>query len=289
MIYRGFDQSELDLQYSPSSRVADIGYYLDEYALRSRAARDTLPVRTFYYGPSAAERIDFFPATRHGAPLHVFLHGGYWQELSVEESAFAAAAMVRAGCAFAAVGYGLAPAHNLDAIVAMARRGLHWLSRHAGALGVAENALHVSGHSAGAHLVAMAVLTGPWPDGRASADVVASATLLSGIYDLEPIRLSYVNEPLRLDAAAALRNSPIHQLRGCPPPVLVARGGQETAEFGRQHDEFVAALRDHEFEVDDLVVGHRNHFDLPFDLAAPDTVLGRAVLATMLADTRDAA
>jgi arylformamidase len=236
-----------------------------------------------------AERIDFFPATRPGAPLHVFLHGGYWQELSVAESAFAAAAMVRAGCAFAALGYGLAPAHDLDTIVAMARDGLHWLSTHARELGVAEDALHLSGHSAGAHLVAMAVLTGPWPDGRPTAEVVASATLLSGIYDLEPIRLSYVNEPLRMDAAAARRNSPIHQLRGDPPPVLVARGGQETAEFARQHDEFVAALRTRGFAVDDLMVPHRNHFDLPFDLAAPDTLLGRAVLATMAPAARDAA
>jgi arylformamidase len=209
----------------------------------------------------------------------VFLHGGYWQELSVEESAFAAPAMVRAGCAFAALGYGLAPAHDLDAIVAMARRGLYWLSRHAAELGV--GALHLSGHSAGAHLVAMAVLTGPWPDGRATAEVVASATLLSGVYDLEPIRLSYVNAPLRLDAAAAARNSPIHQLRGFPPPVLVARGGRETAEFGRQQDEFVAALRARGFAVDEMVVAHRNHFDLPFDLAAPDSLLGQAVLGAM--------
>jgi arylformamidase len=288
MIYRNFDQAELDVQYSPSSRVADIGFYLDEYALRSRAARDTLPVRTFHYGPSQAERIDFFPGHRPGAPLHVFLHGGYWQELSVEEAAFAAPAMVRAGCAFAALGYGLAPAHDLDAIVAMVRRGLYWLSRHAGQLGVAEDAMHLSGHSAGAHLVAMAVLTGPWPDGRETAEVVASATLLSGIYDLEPIRLSYVNAPLRMDTVAAARNSPVHQLRGFPPPVLVARGGQETEEFGRQHDEFVAALRDRGFDVDDMVVAHRNHFDLPFDLAAPDSLLGRAVLDTMT-DTRRAA
>jgi arylformamidase len=288
MVYRGFDQAELDVQYSPSSRVADIGFYLDEYALRSRAARDTLPVRTFHYGPSPYERIDFFPARRPGAPLHVFLHGGYWQELSVEEAAFAAPAIVRAGGAFAALGYGLAPDHDLDAIVAMVRKGLYWLSRHAGELGVAEGALHLSGHSAGAHLVAMAVLTGPWPDGRATADVVASATLLSGVYDLEPIRLSYVNAPLRMDAEAAARNSPSHHLRGFPPPVLVARGGQETAEFARQHDEFVTALRDHGFAVDDMVVAHRNHFDLPFDLAAPDSLLGQAVLATMT-NTRRAA
>lgn len=281
MRYRGFDQAELDVQYSPSSRVADIGFYLDEYALRSRAARELLPVRTFHYGPSQAERVDFFPARQPGAPLHVFVHGGYWQQLSVAEAAFAAPAMVRAGCAFAALGYGLAPDHDLDTIVAMVRRGLYWLSRHAAALGVAQDGLHLSGHSAGAHLVAMSVLTGPWPDGRATADAVASATLLSGIYDLEPIRHSYVNAPLRLDAEAAARNSPVHHLRGCPPPVLVARGGQETAEFGRQQDEFVAALRAHGFAVDDLVVAHRNHFDLPFDLAAPDSLLGRAVLGTM--------
>lgn len=281
VVYRGFDQADLDEQYSPSSCVVDIGFYLDEYALRSRAAREILPVEVHHYGPSLEELIHFFPARRPGAPLHVFLHGGYWQQGSVAESAFAAPAMVRAGCAFAALGYGLAPGHDLDTIVAMVRRGLRWLTDHASQLGFADGSVHLSGHSAGAQLVAMAVLTGPWPDGRPAADVIASATLLSGIYDLEPIRLSYVNAPLRMDPVAAQRNSPLHHLRGSPPPLLVARGGQETAEFARQHDEFVGAARDRGFTVEELVVAHRNHFDLPFDLAAPDSLLGRAVLAKM--------
>lgn len=278
VVYRDFDQAALNEQYSPSSRIRDIGFYLDEYALRSRGAREVLPFEVHHYGHSPAEILHFFPARRPNAPLHVFLHGGYWQELSVAEASFAAPGVVWAGGAFAALGYGLAPQHDLDTIVAMARRGLRWLLDQADLLGFDAESVHLSGHSAGAHLVAMAVLTGPWPDGRPAADAIASATLLSGVYDLVPVRLTYVNEPLQIDSATALRNSPIFRLAGSPPPLLIARGGQETDEFARQHDEFVRALRACGFAVADLVVAHRNHFDLPFDLAAPDSVLGHRVL-----------
>lgn len=278
IVYRGFDQTALNEQYAPSSCIRDIGFYFDEYALRSRGAREVLPFEVHHYGHSAAEILHFFPARRRNAPLHVFLHGGYWQELSVAEASFAAPGVVRAGGAFAALGYGLAPEHDLDTIVAMARRGLRWLLDHADLLGFDSESVHLSGHSAGAHMVAMAVLTGPWPDGRPAADAIASATLLSGVYDLAPVRLTYVNEPLQMDSATALRNSPIFRLVGPSPPLLIARGGQETDEFARQHDEFVRAARARGFTVSDLVVAHRNHFDLPFDLAAPDSSLGRQVL-----------
>lgn len=279
VVYRGFDQGELDVQYSPSSCVPDIGLYLSEYSTRSRTARETLVSRTYRYGHRSPERIEFFPGKTEGAPLHVFLHGGFWQELGIEESSFAAPDMVRAGCAFAVLGYGLAPHYDLDDIVAMVRGGLSWLASHPDELGVAPGVMHVSGHSAGAHLLAMAVLTGAWPNGSPAADMVTSATLLSGVYDLEPIRLSYINEPLGMSFGTAWRNSPMYQIRGLPPPLLVARGGRETGEFRRQHDDFVAALRDRGFAVEELVAPDRNHFDLPFDLADPTTLLGSAVLA----------
>ncbi|HZB49272.1 MAG TPA: tryptophan 2,3-dioxygenase family protein [Mycobacteriales bacterium] len=179
---------------------------------------------------------------------------------------------LRRGAAFAAVGYGLAPAYRVADMVGMVRQALRMLLDAAPGLGVDPARVVVSGSSAGAHLVAMALTD---PD---LAQRLAGAVLLSGIYDLEPITRTYVNDPLGLDAGTARALSPLPLLGGPLPPLVVARGGAETAEFARQHDSLVTALRGAGAEVTDLVVEECDHFDLPFRLADPGTALGRAVL-----------
>jgi arylformamidase len=273
-VYRDYDQAELDLQYSPSSRVDDIEPYLAEYAERSAEARRILPAHLdLPYGAEPWQRFDYFPAVRPNAPLHVFVHGGFWQQLDKSDSSFPALAFVPAGVAFAALGYGLAPEHSLDSIVADVRAGLWHLARTLAELPGSPASIHLSGHSAGAHLVAMALLTGWPPNATHPADLFASATLLSGVYDLEPVRHTYVNDAVRMDADSARRNSPVLALPLRLPPLVVAVGEQETEEFGRQHAEFVAAARERGADVQDFVVGDRNHFDLPFDLGVPGTPL----------------
>jgi arylformamidase len=86
-----------------------------------------------------------------------------------------------------------------------------------------------------------------------------------------------VNEPLGLDADTARACSPLHHLGPALPPLVVARGENETDEFGRQQDEFVAAVRELGGQVTDLVVPFRNHFDLAFDLGEPESLLGDSV------------
>jgi arylformamidase len=280
-IYRGFDRAALDRQYSPSSRVADLQVYLEDYARRSAYARAHCAVWTdLRYGLHPEELLDFFPVAGPPGPVEVFVHGGYWQELSKAESAFVAADFVAARCAFAAVNYALAPSVRLDEIVSMVRRAVCWIAASAGELGVDPRRIHLSGTSAGAHLVAMALLPDRVGAGPDASRLVAGATLLSGVYDLEPLRHTYVNDALGLDRAAAWRNSPLHHLPAHLPPVVIARGGHETEEFARQHDLMAAALRARTSVVD-LVRGERNHFDLPYELGDPGTALGAAVLAQM--------
>ncbi|GHB73772.1 hypothetical protein GCM10010331_72250 [Streptomyces xanthochromogenes] len=281
-VYRGMDQATLDRQYSPSSRVPSLGAYLREYARRSTAARRCHPVRTgLAYGGHPAEVLDYFPG-RPGPgrpPLLVFVHGGNWQALGRAESAFPVPPLLAAGAAVAVVEYGLAPDVGLDAMAGMVRRAIDWLLHHADRLGFASDRLHLCGTSAGAHLAAMALLPGP-PQGPDVSGRIAGAVLLSGMYDLEPVRLSYVNEALRLDEAGARRNSPLGLLPPRLPQVVVARGGNETEEYVRQHDRMVAALRPRA-AVCEVVAERRDHFDLPYDLGVRGTGLGDAVLAQM--------
>ncbi|MFE9025068.1 alpha/beta hydrolase [Streptomyces iakyrus] len=280
--------ARLDRAYSPSHLVPSLRHYLDEYAALSARARRAPGVRTgLRYGPGTAEKLDFWPARPAPAPVQIFVHGGNWQELTERSSAFAALAFRRAGAAFAAVGYGLAPATPLDEIVAGVRRCVRWIHENADDLGVDPRRIHLSGTSAGAHLAAMALVPAG-PGEPAAAGLLAGATLLSGIYDLEPVSRSYVNEALRLDADAVRRNSPPELLPDELPPVVLARGGVETEEYVRQHDLMAEALRRRGALAANVVEAHRNHFDLPYDLADRATPLGRAVLAQMrLPDGRD--
>ncbi|MFI9103076.1 alpha/beta hydrolase [Streptomyces fildesensis] len=301
VVYRGMNRATLDRQYSPSSRVRSLPAYLDEYRRLSEAARRDHPVLTgLAYGPHPAETLDYFPGTRTGTgtgtgagtdtgtatgagtgrpPLLVFVHGGNWQALGRAESAFPAPPLLTAGAAVAVVEYGLAPDVGLDTMAGMVRRSVDWLLQNADRLGFAPDRLHLCGTSAGAHLAAMALLPDPL-DGPDVSGRIAGAVLLSGIYDLEPVRLSYVNEALRLDEAAALRNSPLHLLPARLAEVVVARGGNETEEYVRQHERMVAALRPRA-AVTEVVADRRNHFDLPYDLGVGSSRLGSAVLAQM--------
>jgi arylformamidase len=268
----------LDDDYSPSTCVADINVYLQEYVQRSARARDSLPYRTFDYG---AGELDFFPAVSAGAPLLVYVHGGYWQELSKDESAFPAIDLIPAGAAFAALGYGLAPRHSLDEIVAQVRTGLLWLLDNLAVLPKQPSCVHLTGMSAGAQLVAMALLDGWMPAGRHPSEVFASATLLSGVYDLDPLRHTYINDAVGMDAAAAGRNSPLGQLPDRLPRLVVARGANETPAFAWQQYQFVTAARGRADRLTELVDPERNHFDLPLDLGDRATPLGKAVYELM--------
>ncbi|MEV1025789.1 alpha/beta hydrolase [Streptomyces sp. NPDC050264] len=275
-------RTDLDLEYSPSSRVTDLEVHLARYADESARARAGLPVQLgLSCGPLPEQRLDLFPAADPRAPLFVFVHGGYWQELSRSEAAFAARDFVAAGISFAALGYGLAPRHRLRAITAAVGDSLHRIAAGQVQLPIEPRAVHLGGHSAGAHLVASTLLN---PAGRhptAATAVFASATLISGIYDLEPLRHTYVNDALAMDAEEARACSPLHRMPARLPPLVVALGEDETDAFAAQHRRFVTAARAGGTDVTDLVVPGRHHFDLPFDLADPDTALGAAVLGIL--------
>lgn len=271
-------RTALDLLYSPSSLVPDAGIILGRCAERSRRAREDLAIdHDIAYGRHGCERLDLvgIPGSPPQAPVLAYVHGGYWQELDKNVSAFPALDLVPAGVAVAVIGYGLAPDHHLDEITSMVRRAVCWLVDNAAAWGIDARRIHLAGSSAGAHLVAEAV-TGQTAQHRRIRESIAGVVLLSGIYELEPLISTYVNDALGLDAAAARRCSPLRRNPPTLPPAVIARGGGETDAFIREHAAVVEwwARR---APVTDLVVGHRNHFDLPLDIGSRSSSLGRAV------------
>ena len=269
----------LERDYSPSSCVDDLDALLAAYRTESERVRAAVAPRTHAYGPLACQRLDLFSAGP-GTPVHVFVHGGYWQELGKDDSSFPASGFLAAGISYLALDYGLAPEFTLDEIVEQVRTALAWAHANAGALGIDASRLVLSGSSAGAHLAAMAALT-DWPRRGRPADLVAGLVLLSGIYDLDPLVDTYINDAVRMDHETAARNSPLLRLRAAPPrppiPTVVAWGEHETGAFKRQSADFAEAWAAAGNPVTRLEAPGRNHFDIVHDLADPATPLGAEV------------
>jgi arylformamidase len=262
--WRALSAEDLEREYSPSSCIGgNYQPYIRAYAERSEAARRAHPPTTIRYGATAQQTLDLFvPDGVAQPPVLVFFHGGYWQELSKQDSAFAASDCLAAGIAYAAVDYTLAPAATLSEIVEECRAAVASLNRF--------DRLVVTGSSAGAHLAAMVAL--------AADQRVKGALLVSGIYDLEPLIGTSIDAALSLDPATAARNSPLRQALKEFPPSLVCWGENETDQFKRQSGAFAQVLGQAGAECEAFECPDRNHFDVILDLADPATELGRRTL-----------
>jgi arylformamidase len=277
--WRTWTLAERERQYSPSSCVAAIEPFLHAYAARSRDAETRFRCqKNLLWGERWDETFDYFPAASADAPLLIYFHGGYWQEHSKDESLFAAPDCVANGIAFAAIDYTLAPRANVATIVEQCRRAIAALHRRAATLGFDARRIYVSGNSAGAHLAAMLLVAG-WEAGYGVGDdVVAGAVLLSGIYDLEPLRGTYIDAALHLTDQDVAALSPLRLQAGRPVRTIVAWGDNETAEFKRQSRTFAAALVHSGFPVSAFELAGTNHFDIVFGLADRGSVLGKATI-----------
>lgn len=242
-LFRGFtSQAEIDAQYNASAAVADAAGQARHYVERSALARATLPCTLDVpFGPTRAETLDIFPAAQPGAPVFVFIHGGYWRSLSSKEFSCVALGLRQLGITTVVTNYALCPYVTLDEIVRQTRAALAWVLRRIGEHGGDPSRVAIGGHSAGGHLTAMALQTRWQEDYGLPADPFAAAVLVSGLYELEPLRYSYLQPMIQLDDGLIRRNSPAFGVRPCATPALVTWGGDESAEFERQARQYHAA------------------------------------------------
>ena len=264
--YLGMDRAQLDAAYNNSAAVADSPRILADWQARSDRLRAAHPQHLdLRYGDAERNRIDYFVA-RRDAPVLVFIHGGYWQMRAKENFSFLAAGPLAHGINVALVGYTLAPEQRLTGIVAEVRAAIAWLAAALERLGGDPARIYVSGWSAGGHLTAMAL---------AEAD---GGLAISGVYDIEPCRLNYLNEKLKmtLDEQAAL--SPIRQLPARSPPLIVAYGSAELPELQRQSREYHAARQAATLPSELLPLEGHDHFTILDELENPRGRLAEAVV-----------
>jgi arylformamidase len=266
-LYRGMDRAALDAAYNNRAVVPDWQGYLDRWRARSEAIYAARPVlRDMRYGSGPRQRIDIFPSGRRGAPAILFLHGGYWQWNDKEGQAFVAEGLLAHGFDVAIGEYSLAPEARMPTICAEAHAMVDWLADELPARGLGGGGLYLSGISTGAHLMALAL-------GHAAA---RGALLISGIYDLEPIRLSTLNDAIGMDEGEARTFAPLHAVPSRTAPAVIAFGADERPEIRRQSADYAACLEALGRRARPMPISGCDHFSVLESLADPSGVLAEA-------------
>ena len=284
--YRDYrTREDFDLAFDVAGSVPQMKRYIESYVERSATVRGQVGgLFDVRYGPSPDERLDLFPpvAGAGPAPLLVFFHGGGWHMHSARDFSFVAQGPLAAGMGIAIVSHGLCPALTIEQMVQQARAAVSWLALHAESVGCDPGRIAVMGHSAGGHLAAMVALT-DWSAHRPPSRRVSAAIPVSGIFDLEPMALSDLQDVLRLNEAAIRRLSPIHLIRRSPVRFLIACGGADLQGYRDQSAAFATAWTAAGNPGDLLFLPGKNHFDVLDALSVPDSELMNAIRSTLAA------
>jgi len=252
-------QQDRDLGLNNGVAVAGSADIVAGWDLRSAAMRGRYPgYLDLRYGPRERNRIDFLKVRDKG-PTLLFIHGGYWQTRAKEVFTVVAEGPMAQGINVALIGYTLAPEATLDQIVAEIHAGIGFLAAQLPALGGDGSGIVVSGWSAGGHLTSMAL----------SHPQVRAGMAISGIYDLEPIRASYLNEKLGLDEAMSRRNSLMMQAGGAPKPLSLVVGAAELPLLRRQTADFAGHRARYGLPVTYEEIPGANHFTIMNEMISP--------------------
>ncbi len=266
------DAAWLDAQYNNRARVPDHAQIFKRWSESSALARERLPGRLdLAYGDQPGETLDVFPADKPGSPVLVFIHGGYWRSLDKSDFSLVAPAFVQSGATVVVVNYALCPAVTMETIALQLTRALAWVWRHAAEHQGDPTRIAVAGHSAGGHLAAM-MLSCRWREvgDDLPANLVGGALSISGLYDLEPIRLTpFLQADLRLTPASVRRLSPAFFPRPKAGTLFTVVGLDESDEFLRQNQLIRDQWGPTSVPICETVPG-RNHFDVVHGLAEPD-------------------
>jgi arylformamidase len=258
--WRKLSREELDRGLNNGEAVTGSAEIIADWDRRSAELRRQhgahLDLR---YGPRERNRIDFLKV-RERAPTLLFIHGGYWQGRAKETFTLFAEGAMAHGINVALTGYTLAPDVTLDEIVAEVHSGIDFLVAQLPALGGDAKGVVVSGWSAGGHLTSMAL----------SHPKVRAGLAISGIYDLEPIRHSYLNAKLRLDEAASRQNSPMMMAGGPMKPLSLVVGGAELPLLRKQTADFAGHRALYGLPVTYEEIPGADHFSIMKEMAAPE-------------------
>jgi arylformamidase len=286
LVWRDMDQKALDDAYDQDVYAPNRPLIVTRRIAASERARAILgPPERVAYGPSEYERLDIFRAPLakgERAPVNVFVHGGAWRRNKGPDYHLQAEPLVRAGAHAVILDFiNVEQAGgDLFPMYEQVRRAIGWAWRNAENFGGDRERFFISAHSSGSHLTGC-VLTRGWREENLPENFCKGALLLSGMYDLEPVRRSKRSSYVSFTDAMVEALSAQRHLEGLHTPLILAYGTQETPEFQRQTREFFTAVQA-AGKPAELIVGEAyNHFELLETLANPYGLAGRALLRQM--------
>ena len=279
-IYKQYDQAALDRQYNNRLHVPDFATHLDKWEFLSRQTEQELPVvKDIAYGKLSREQLDVYPSLLPSSKTLIFIHGGYWHKSGKEDVQFIAKAFLTYGITTVLINYPLAPAVSMDQVSTSCREALCWLYKNIPSFNGDPDLLYVAGHSAGGHLAAM-LLTTDWKKFDLATDLIKGVCALSGIFNLMPIRFSYLNEILDMDTETAIRNSPVQLSPANKCPLAIVVGGNETDEFLDQSNELYTCWKD-AIPAEIAQVKGLNHYSILETMLDPASYLHQLMLRLM--------
>ena len=283
-VFLHYDQAALDAAYDQAAYAPNREQLIERRIGDSRMARGRIgePER-IAYGSAEIEWLDIYRTGRTAAPVFVFIHGGAWRSGRSRDFAVPAEMFLAVGAHYIVPDFAWVQdvGGSLMVLADQVRRAVAWVYENIARFGGDPNRLYVGGQSSGGHLAAVALTTDWQHQFDLPANIIKGGICISGMYDLEPVRLSARNRYVAFDDATVAELSPLRHLDRLLAPVVVAYGTCETPEFQRQNREFAAAVEAAGKQVRLLVGEHYNHFELPETLGNPYGLLGRAALELM--------
>jgi len=283
IVWLDMDQRELDDAYDQTVYAPNQSLVAARRKIASQSVLERFPPKRHAYGPSEIEKLDIFKAARPNAPVMVFIHGGAWRNGTAKDFAFQAELYINAGVNLVIVDFAQIQdtGGNLMPMAQQVRSAIAWVYKNAATFGANPERLYVSGHSSGAHLTGCALVTDWEKDFGVPANFIKGGLLVSGMYDLKPVRLSKRSEYVKFTDEIEQSLSSQRHLNKLRAPIIVAYGTCETPEFQRQNRDFAAAVKAAGKPVE-LIVGEGfNHFEMQETLGNPYGVAGRAALKLM--------
>lgn len=280
-VFHTYDQTTLDREYDNAKKISAeaLAAYRASWAQQSLDARNTISCHLdLPYGQSAGERLDIFrPTNAKPAPVHIYIHGGYWISNDKNDCSYVAHGFVGAGFVNVIINYGLIPGVTMTEQVRQCRAAVRWVIGNIHRYGGDNNQIYITGHSAGGHLALMLMC-----DPQLEAGSIKGVTSLSGLYDLEPVRLSFVNEKINLSSSDTANLSPILQLPRDPAcRLLLTIGDLEGEEYLRQMNDMAAAWRPSLPHLKSVVIPNTDHFSMRAALDSPSSDISRLIWQEM--------
>lgn len=270
--------TDWDDAYANGAHIPNGDRWPDAWGAPARAWRQQLAGADrarldFAYGPLPRNRLDLFLPMGKPKGLVVFVHGGYWLALDRSYWSHLAAGPVDSGYVVAMPSYTLCPEIRIAGIVREVAAAI------TAAAGMVDGPLHLTGHSAGGHLVSRMICEGS-PLGGPVLGRLRNVVSISGLHDLRPLMKTAMNARLGIDAAEARAESP-----ALLSPMANARltcwvGAGERPEFIRQSALLTNVWRGLGAETGMIEEPERHHFNVIDGLTNPDHPLVRSLLAS---------